>query len=182
MAQPQHSGAAISILKIRPILSGAGIDVLSEAIDVEGRIADRYSAYHDNISPALSWEAVEGAAGYALIVEDPDAPRDQPFVHWMAWNIPPDITALPEGLPHGSDLGTPLGMVQGRNDNGDCGWFGPRPPAGHGVHRYHFQVFALAKKLKLGSHTPLADLVSALKGDTLADGEVVGTYEAPLSQ
>ena len=39
--------------------------------------------------------------------------------------------------------------MQGRNDNGSWGYFGPRPPAGHGVHHYHFQVFAQDAPLML---------------------------------
>ena len=48
-----------------------------------GRFEDRHTAYHDNLSPAVEWEDVPGAQHYALIVEDPDAPREKPFVHWM---------------------------------------------------------------------------------------------------
>ena len=182
MAGPQHSGEAISILKVRPMQAGQDMAVNSDAIGADGAIADRHSAYHDNVSPPLTWTRVEGAKAYAVIVEDPDAPREQPFVHWLAWNIPQDITRLPEGLPAEPRLVSPQGMVQGRNDDGGHGWFGPRPPPGHGPHRYHIQVFALARPLDMESDAPLRDIVQALKGDTLADGEVVGTYEAPLSQ
>lgn len=175
---PQHSGEAISIQKIQPMQAGHDMAVNSTAIGADGKIADRYSAYHDNIAPPLTWTRVEGAAAYAVIVEDPDAPRDSPFVHWLAWNIPGESASLPEGLGNEARLVSPQGMIQGKNDNGSHGWFGPRPPAGHGPHRYHFQVFALAKPLTVAADAPLLDVVQALKGDTLAEGEVVGTYEA----
>ncbi len=179
---PQHSGQAISIMKIRPIQAGADLAVNSAAIGPDGRIADRHSAYHNNISPPLTWTPVRGAGAYAVIVEDPDAPRDKPFVHWLAWNIPGELTELPEGLPDTPRLATLGNMIQGRNDNGAHGWFGPRPPPGHGLHRYHIQVFALAQPLGMSPEAPLVDVLQALKGDTLADGEVVGTYEAPPAQ
>jgi Raf kinase inhibitor-like YbhB/YbcL family protein len=179
---PQHSGDAISIMKVHPLQAGGDMAVNSSAIGADGVIADRHSAYHDNLSPPLSWNRVEGAAAYAVIVEDPDAPRDQPFVHWLAWNIPGDVTGVPEGIGNVAHPASPQHMIQGRNDSGTYGWFGPRPPPGHGPHRYHFQVFALAKALPMSPEAPLRDVVQALKGDTLAEGEVVGTYEAPASQ
>jgi phosphatidylethanolamine-binding protein (PEBP) family uncharacterized protein len=58
------------------------------------------------------------------------------------------------------------------------GYFGPRPPAGHGVHRYHFQLFALDKRLPMEPSTPLKELLNALKRDSIAAAELVGTYEA----
>jgi phosphatidylethanolamine-binding protein (PEBP) family uncharacterized protein len=72
-------------------------------------------------------------------------------------------------------------MIQGRNDSGGSGWFGPKPPAGHGVHHYHFQLFALDGRLDLHPDADVRTLVDAIKGRTLADGELVGTYEVPAT-
>lgn len=177
----RHSGETITILRIEPREQG-GIAVSTPSQDTDGKLADRHSAYHDNISPPLQWTPVPGAVSYALIVEDPDAPRDLPFIHWMAWNIPGTARGLPEGLANAAEPVTPQDMVQGRNDNGSYGWFGPRPPAGHGVHRYYFQVFALDRTIPMGPDTPLEELVSALKGDVIAEGQLVATYEAPTAQ
>ncbi len=175
---PEHSGAAISIIKVRPFTERR-IVMRSPAVGVDGRIAPRHAADGGNISPALEWSAVENAGAYALIVEDPDAPRAEPFVHWIAWNIPGEATWLPEGLPNEAKLISPQGMVQGRNDQGGFGWFGPKPPPGHGLHRYYFQLFALAAPLTLESDANLRALVDTLKGETLEEGELIGTYEVP---
>jgi Raf kinase inhibitor-like YbhB/YbcL family protein len=177
-AQPQHSGAAISILKVEPRTEGP-LALTSEAVDVDGRIAERHTALGGNLSPPLRWTAVPDAGAYALIVEDPDAPRDSPFIHWLAWNIPGHLTALPEGLANEPRLVSPQGMIQGRNDSGGPGWFGPKPPAGHGVHHYHFQLFALDGRLGLHPDADVRSLVDGIKGRTLAEGELVGTYEVP---
>ena len=74
--------------------------------------------------------------------------------------------------------------MKGRNTAGGSGWFGPQPPAGHGVHHYHFQLFALDGRLELHPDADVRTLVDAIKGRTLAEGELVGTYEvpAPLTQ
>jgi Raf kinase inhibitor-like YbhB/YbcL family protein len=104
---------------------------------------------------------------------------ERPYIHWLIWNIPGDVDWLPEGLPERYRLVTPQGAIQGRNDTGDHGYFGPRPPAGTGVHHYHFQIFALDGPLTLPADASLRDLVSAMQGRVLADGELVGTYAAP---
>lgn len=178
---PDHSGEAIALEKVTPFgPDGARSVVLttpSRALD--GRLDDRHSAYHDNRSPPLIWTPVQGAVAYAIVVEDPDAPRERPFLHWLIWNIPGEATSLPEGLPGEPSLGLIGGAAQGRNDAGSVGWFGPRPPPGHGLHRYHFQIFALAERLSFGPDTSLDVLVNALKGETLADGLLVATYERP---
>ena len=38
----------------------------------------------------------------------------------------------------------------GRNDFGIGGWSGPRPPPGHGPHRYFFRLHALDARLEVG--------------------------------
>ena len=178
---PEHSGDALVIQKVTPFGEGAVV-LTTPSLDQNGHLEDRHSAYHENRSPPLVWTPVENAAAYAIVVEDPDAPREHPFVHWLIWNIPGEATSLPEGLPNEPSLGLIGGATQGVNGNGTVGWFGPRPPPGHGLHRYHFQIFALADRLTFGQNTPLETLVNALKGETLADGLMVAMYEAPETQ
>lgn len=180
-SHPEHSGQTITIFKVDP-REDAGLVVMSPSQNVDGSLEDRHSAYHDNISPPLTWDGVEGSQSYALVVEDPDAPQEKPFVHWLIWNIPPEAGGLPEGVPLAEYIGSPHPIVQGRNDNGDYGWFGPKPPPGHGVHRYYFQVFALDQLIEMSPDTPLAELLNVLKGHTIAQGEMMATYEAPTRQ
>jgi Raf kinase inhibitor-like YbhB/YbcL family protein len=178
---PEHSGETITVFKVDPILE-TGVTVTCPVQETDGRLPDRYTAYHDNISPPLEWTGVPDVKAWAIVVEDPDAPREEPFVHWMLWNLNGELRALPEGLGNDKRLITPQGAIQGRNDMGGYGWFGPRPPAGHGVHRYYFQVFALDDLIEMGPDTPLKELLNALKGHTLAKGEMAATYEAPTEQ
>ncbi len=176
---PAHSGEAISILKVAPIRDG-GVVITSPAVDVEGRIDPAYSAAESGPSPELNWDPVEDAGAFALIVEDPDAPREAPFVHWLIWNIEGEAVGLPRGVPDETRLVSPQRAVQARNDAGAIGWYGPKPPPGHGVHRYHFQLFALDGPLDLDPETTdVRTLVDAIKGRTLVSGELVGTFETP---
>ncbi len=139
---PAHSGASLSLERIHPY-ENRGMAVVSNALDVDGRIDDRYSAYHDDLVPGLAWSAVIEAESYAVIVEDPDAPMAEPFVHWMVWNIPGQAIEIPAGLSRSAHPPELPGAVQGRNSGGGHGWHGTKPPVGHGVHHYHFQVFAV---------------------------------------
>lgn len=158
----------------------AGALALQSPAFADGRqIPGRYSAYGDDVSPPLAWQAVPGAKSYALVMEDPDADRPAPYVHWVAWNIPAGVTALPEGLSTDPRLDDPDGMRQGLNDRGSAGYFGPRPPAGSGVHHYHVQVFALDSMLDIDPGADRNALLKAMRGHVLARARLVGTYPAP---
>jgi Raf kinase inhibitor-like YbhB/YbcL family protein len=71
----------------------------------------------------------------------------------------------------------PAGAVAGRNDFGEEGYSGPRPPVGDDPHRYFFQVFAASAPLGLVAGASADDLRRALEGKKLASGTLVGTYQ-----
>lgn len=159
-----------------------GIDVTSPQIEADATIPARHTAYGDDVSPALRWNPVGGARSYVLLAEDPDAPQAQPFVHWLAWNIPPGVHELPEGIPRSAAVDAVEGMCQGLNDKGGPGYFGPRPPRGDGPHHYHFQVFALDRTLVLADDADRDAVLTAMDGHVLAKGELVAMSEAPAQQ
>ena len=161
--------------------SGAPIALRSTAFDDGEPIPKPYAAERQNISPPLEWEAgPEGTRSYALIVDDPDAPvPNPPFTHWVAYDIPADVTALREGVPGTPRLPEPEGMLQGPNDRGSSGWYGMRPPIGDPAHAYHFQLFALDRVLDLPHGASRAEVIDAMRGHVLAVGELVGTYRRP---
>ena len=181
-SHPEHSPEALSLARITPRNPGATLEMVSDALGADGSIDLRHTAYGDNLSPPLRWTPVEGAGAYALILEDPDAPMERPFVHWLIWNIPGSATSLPEGVQAKDRLVSPQGAMQGKNDSGSFGYFGPRPPPGTGMHHYHFQIFALDGPLTLHTDASLRALVDSMKGRVLADGELVGTFAAPQRQ
>ena len=175
---PTHSGKAIAILRVEPYEHG-GVVVTSSAVDAEGRLDPVYSAAGDDTSPPLAWSGVLEAQSYVLIVEDPDAPREDPVVHWVMWDIPGAVTSLPANLGTAVHPEALRDAVQGLNSHGGHGWMGMAPPQGGGVHRYHFQLFGVNKQLGLRPDTSLEHLVEALKGTTIAKGELVGLFETP---
>jgi phosphatidylethanolamine-binding protein (PEBP) family uncharacterized protein len=50
------------------------------------------------------------------------------------------------------------------------------PPPGSGTHRYFFKVYALDTKLALGKDATKAELLKAMEGHILGQGELHGTY------
>ena len=169
-------GVPLALERDETVTDGS-LDVASPTIEPESAIPEKHSDYADGVSPALSWNAVDGAVSYAIIMEDPDAKPITPFVHWLAWNIPGTVTELPEGLQEQPRLREPEGVVQGRNSAGTNGYFGPKPPVGDPAHHYHFQVLALDTMLELPATADRDGLLEAIQGHVIGKGELVGLYE-----
>ena len=54
------------------------------------KIPTKYTGDGPDASPPLAWTgAPERTAGFALICDDPDAPRGT-WVHWVLFNLPAD--------------------------------------------------------------------------------------------
>jgi Raf kinase inhibitor-like YbhB/YbcL family protein len=140
----------------------------------EGAPIPASHAYEDkNQSPPLKWRDVpEGVKSFALICDDPDAPRGT-WVHWVLFNIPAETRELPS-VPGGKvDL---PGAIQGKNDFKKLGYGGPAPPSG--THHYHFKLYALDQLLDLKEGATKDDAVKAMKGHVLAQGQLMGTFSA----
>ena len=161
--------------------SKGGVTVESPAIQPGSAIPAKHSEYKDGLSPPLSWTAIPGARSYAIVMEDPDAKPITPFVHWVAWNIPGNVTSLPEGLQEQMRLTVPHGLMQGKTSRGSVGYYGPRPPVGDPPHHYHFQVLALDTLLDLPPGADRDQLLAAAKGHVIAKGELVGTYQQTVA-
>jgi Raf kinase inhibitor-like YbhB/YbcL family protein len=166
----------------RDILGQApALDVITPAFEANGKIPLRHSAYGQDFSPALKWgKAPEGAKSFVILMEDPDAAKPTPFVHWILYNVPVEVTALAEGVPGAPSLPLPEGARQGVNDRGSFGYFGPKPPD-EKDHHYHFQVFALDTTLDLPTNAARKDILDAMKGHVLAQGEIVGVFNKSQS-
>jgi Raf kinase inhibitor-like YbhB/YbcL family protein len=154
------------------------IRITSTAFESGQPIPRKYTGEGQDVSPALSWQGVPaGTKELALIVDDPDAPTPQPFVHWVIYKIPPTMSGLPEGVATDVSPSEPAGAMQGRNDFKKTGYGGPMPPKGHGTHHYHFKLYALDKPLNVQPGLDKAALLAAMKGSVIAEGELIGTYE-----
>jgi Raf kinase inhibitor-like YbhB/YbcL family protein len=153
------------------------LHVRSDAFDEGQEIPEENSAYGRNISPRMGWSGLpEGTRSIVLMMEDPDAPRPKPFVHWLVYNIPRSANGLPPDLGTAPVPAAPEAGVQGRNSTGQIGYFGPKPPKGDPAHHYHFQVFALDQFLALKPGATRQDLLREMNGRVLGKGRLIGTY------
>ena len=77
----------------------AKIKLTSPAFDEGEPVPKKFTGEGEDVSPALAWSEVpEGTKQFALICDDPDAPRKEPWVHWVLYKIPPETRGLAEGI------------------------------------------------------------------------------------
>jgi Raf kinase inhibitor-like YbhB/YbcL family protein len=150
------------------------IPLTSSAFTDGASIPPKYTCDGDDISPPLKWSGVPaGTRSLALICDDPDAPGGM-WVHWVIYDIPAAVAQLAEGIPAAEV--TSAGARQGINDFKRVGYGGPCPPRGN-AHRYFFKLYALDTELSLKPRATKKDLVGAMKGHILAEGQLMGTYK-----
>ena len=146
--------------------------VTSSAFQSGGPIPPVHTCEGKDLSPPLSWtDPPDATKSFALISDDPDAPRGT-WVHWVVYNLPPVTRQLPEAFPTDAQLKD--GTRQGTTDFGRTGYGGPCPPSG--THRYFFKLYALDALLDLKPGSTKAQLEAAMQGHILAHAELMGTY------
>lgn len=151
--------------------------IISASFKDGSEIPVRHTCDGANTSPALSWTGIPaGTKSLALIVDDPDAPDPaapkMTWVHWVLYNISPDIKGLAEGVAAGN---LPVGTLQGVNDWQRTGYGGPCPPIGK--HRYFFKLYALDHVLPDLKRPTKETLEKAMQGHVLTKTELVGLYQ-----
>ena len=161
--------------------TGTLIAITSAAIQDGQPIPTKYTEDGENLSPPLAWTYTpKGTKQWALICDDPDAPSDEPWVHWAIYGLPATARSLPEGVKTSAQLSEPKGTMQGKNSwptGRTVGYRGPAPPKGHGEHHYHFKLYALDSESKLSPGLTKSALLKTIEVHILGVGELVGTYE-----
>ena len=148
--------------------------ITSSAFKNNSDIPAKYTCEGDNVNPELNFSDVpEGAKALALIVHDPDAPRENGWTHWIVFNMAPDTSGIPEN-------GTPASGIQATPDFGSPGYGGPCPPSGK--HRYFFYLYALDTALDLDSEATRAEVEAAMEGHIMEKTELVGLYQKQTSE
>jgi Raf kinase inhibitor-like YbhB/YbcL family protein len=168
-----HDGVFASAVIAEPPMS---LTISSPSFTNGGDIAKKFTCDGADLSPQVTWtDPPAGTKTFALLADDPDAPVGN-WNHWIAWNLPANLRALPEGV--GKDARLADGTEQGRNDFRKTGYNGPCPPPGK-PHRYYFKLFALDVKLDLKPAAGKKELEAAMKDHILAQGEIMGRYGRP---
>jgi Raf kinase inhibitor-like YbhB/YbcL family protein len=93
----------------------------------------------NNICPKMSWNCVDNAKSYVIIMEDPDAAVVSNFVHLFLYI---DI------INNKSCNTLSQKLYFGKNSLNENSYHGPCAPKNTGVHRYIFTIYALNKKIK----------------------------------
>jgi len=149
--------------------------ITSSAFAEGAEIPVKYTCHGQNVSPPLDWsQGSVGTASFALIMDDSDAV----YTHWVIFNLPPDAYGLPEAVPKDDKLAS--GALQGKIGSGGIdyptGYFGPCPPKGS-PHHYRFTLYALDKSLDLAAGASKDQVLQAMEGHILAQGQLVGLYQ-----
>jgi len=156
------------------------IQITSPAFKEGEAIPKKYTGEGADVSPPLAWTGVpEGAKELVLICDDPDAPSEEPWVHWVIYKIPPDVKGLKEGIPRKTRLSDPPGALQGKNSwpsgQNNIGYRGPLPPSG--THRYYFKLYALEAKMAAEPGMDKKAILQEIEHHVTAKGQLMGTYQ-----
>ncbi len=169
-----HAGEA-TLTWNRPAVQSApdSIVLTSPAFVDGGAMPVRYAATGENLSPPLTWSNIPAdTVELVLLMEDPDAPVPVPPPHVLVTGLPPGDGGVAEG-----GLNRSAGLCFGRWIGLTLAYRGPRPPPGHGPHRYVFQVFALNRALSAGKSVNRKILMREMNGRLCARGRLTGTFE-----
>ncbi|MFH0936243.1 MAG: YbhB/YbcL family Raf kinase inhibitor-like protein [Candidatus Woesearchaeota archaeon] len=150
---------------------GGKMEIKSSVFINEDFIPKKYTCDGLNISPPLEFSNIpSNTKSIALICDDPDAPMGV-WIHWVLFDLP-IIKKLSENIPRDKILNN--GAKHGINSGKRIGYDGPCPPSG--THRYFFKVYALDTKLNLEPGITKEQLINAMEGHILAQGQLMGKY------
>lgn len=112
----------------------------------------------DNKSPPLAWKGGSTETkSFAVVLFD----TQYNMLHWVLWDIPPTVFELPEGLPTGYELTTPMGAHQANamSSTEKHGYYGPCSGGGGiipaGTYEYRLYSLNTAKLALTESSTPV---------------------------
>ena len=147
------------------------MQLMSPAFENGAPIPYVYTCDGKDINPPLEIKGVpDGAKSLVLIMDDPDVPsfvrKDQMWVHWVIYDMPPESRTLKENS-------TPPG-IQGTGTGNQQRYQGPCPPDRE--HRYFFKLYALKGFLKLKPGATKEQVEAAMEGQVLEKTELMGRY------
>ena len=125
-----------------------------------------------NVSPQLSWNNPPiNTKSFAIICHDPDAPKENGWYHWLVVNIPIKTRSVAQGAKI-------EGAIETITDFKTTGYGGACPPIGHGVHHYHFTIYALdVEKLDVKANDNPVEVEKLVLAHTLAKSTITGLFE-----
>jgi Raf kinase inhibitor-like YbhB/YbcL family protein len=137
----------------------------------------------EGTSPAINWaNAPAGTQSFVLNMRDMDVARNKTTddqAHWVVWNLPATVSALPEGVPKGAKLANGAYQISATGQV----YRGPGAPATGPRHHYMFELYALDTRIEV---EPAADafdtrvnVFKAMQGHVLAKAVYGGLFKRP---
>src|SRR5579885_1033439 len=122
------NASQVSVRAPEPPQSGTPLTVTSESF-TEGSAIPMHNVFTGcggkNTAPQLAWSgAPAGTKSFAITCFDPDAPTGSGYWHWLAFDIPADVTSLAAGEGNNEK---PAGGKSGYSDFGMNSYGGPCP-------------------------------------------------------
>jgi len=155
---------------------GAGPSLSSPAFVPGTPLPARFTCDGEDVSPPLRLRGTPDTESLAVVVDDPDAPTESPFVHWLLWNVPPDTDEIPAAVPGEPTVPALDGTARATNDFGDLGYGGPCPPTGDGPHTYQFTVQLLDTTLELDPGADAGTYRTTVEPHVRGETTITATY------
>ncbi len=153
-------------------LAKKGLKVSSPAFQNNTNIPSKYTCDGLNINPPLKIENIpKETKSLAIVFDDIDAPKGS-YVHWILWNINPNIKEIKENL-------IPEGAIVGLNGFKKNNYSGPCPP--RRAHRYVFRIYALDTHLQIDRSSTKSELEKAMEGHIIDRVELMGIYKRMIN-
>ncbi len=141
------------------------------------QVYHKYNCGGENVSPELYWKnAPKNTKSFAITMFDPDAPTGKGWWHWLAFDIPIQISEFPSGAGSYYAHLLPPVIIQSINDYKEYGYGGPCPPPGK-PHRYFISIYALdTVSLGLNKNTPPEIVYKKILKHSLNKAEIMSLY------
>ncbi len=153
------------------------IRVVSPTFENNGYMPIKHTGFAADISPEFHLGKLhEDTISIAIIMDDLDIPFIKAYNHWLIWNIPKTET-IPENIPYGTTVASMHNAVQGIG-YGRNRYRGPKQPIFvRNTHRYIFRFYALDCFIDLDCTAKKKDLLEAIRGHILQEGNITGKYK-----
>ena len=131
----------------------------------------------ENVSPQFGWSgAPEGTESFAIVFRDLTY---NGFLHSIIYDIPADVSSLPESLPRDANLTEPSGAKQSRGYTNEFGYEGPCP--GWEAHEYQFEIYAMpyASLSGVNMNTGMTQIVAVIKSGDIESTTLSAVFTPP---
>ena len=147
-------------------------DIKNNEFLPKAQVYKGFGCFGENKSPELSWSiAPNNTKSFAIVMHDPDAPKENGWYHWLVVNIPSNVHKIE---PNGKITGS----TETITDFKTAGYNGACPPKGHKAHRYNFTIYALdVEKLNVKETTNPKKVHEEILTHAIAKSTITALFE-----